>query len=225
MTDWRRGRTLTIETCLTYAGDEAGDASFAFDKGASTHFVLVLIATEQPDLLRQALAQVRARRGLPATHEFKYHKLSSIALRHAAFETLQAMDFTAWVLIADKTALPAYWRALDAHSLYALLAAELIVQVPLAEREGAILLLDQFDPAGKALLALKRALKRRQICRGFRKMINVRSRSEPLVQVADLVAGSILQHVSGGDTETLDYIRDRFRLIYRFDPDPKNPPS
>jgi hypothetical protein len=23
--------------CLTFAGDEAGDASFAFDKGASTH--------------------------------------------------------------------------------------------------------------------------------------------------------------------------------------------
>jgi hypothetical protein len=210
---------------LTFAGDEAGDVSFAFDKGASTHFVLALIATAQLDTLRQALAQVRAGRGLPASYEFKYHKLSGAALRRTTFETLQMLDFAAWVLIVDKTALPTYWRALDARSLYALLAAELIVQVPLEEREGAILLLDQFDPAGKALLALKRALKRRQIRRGFRKIINVRSRSEPLVQVADLVAGLILHHVSGGDAETLDYIQDRLRLIYRFEPDLKNPPS
>jgi hypothetical protein len=28
-----------------------------------------------------------------------------------------------------------------------------------------------------------------------------------------------------GDAETLDYIRDRLRLVYRFEPEPKNPPS
>jgi hypothetical protein len=55
--------------CLTFAGDEAGDASFAFDKGASTHFVLALIATAQPDALRQALARVRDKRGLPAGYD------------------------------------------------------------------------------------------------------------------------------------------------------------
>jgi len=203
--------------CLTFAGDEAGDASFAFDKGASTHFVLALVATAQPDALRQALVDIRKSRGLPADYEFKYHKLSSAALRQAAFGALQAMDFAVWALTVDKTELPAYWRALDAHSFYALLAAELIVQVPLEEREGATLLLDQFDPRGKALLALKRALKRRQVRRGFRKMLNVRSRSEPLVQIADLVAGSILRHMAHGDAESLDYIRDRLRMIHRFE--------
>lgn len=203
--------------CLTFAGDEAGDASFAFDKGASTHFVLALVATAQPDALRQALADIRKSRGLPADYEFKYHKLSSAALRQAAFGALQAMDFAVWALIVDKTELPAYWRALDAHSFYALLAAELIVQVPLEEREGATLLLDQFDPRGRALLALKRALKRRQVRRGFRKMLNVRSRSEPLVQIADLVAGSILRHIAHSEAESLDYIRDRLRLIHQFE--------
>jgi hypothetical protein len=208
---------LPTQMCLTFAGDEAGDASFAFDKGASTHFVLALVATAQPDALRQALVDIRKSRGLPADYEFKYHKLSSAALRQATFGALQAMDFAVWALTVDKTELPAYWRALDAHSFYTLLAAELIVQVPLEEREGATLLLDQFDPRGKALLALKRALKRRQVRRGFRKMLNVRSRSEPLVQIADLVAGSILRHMTHGDAESLDYIRDRLRMIHRFE--------
>jgi hypothetical protein len=80
---------------LTFAGDEAGDASFSFDKGASTHFVFVLIATSQPDALREALARVRSQRGLPVNYEFKYHKLSSAALRQATFQALQALDFTA----------------------------------------------------------------------------------------------------------------------------------
>lgn len=209
----------------TFAGDEAGDASFAFGKGASSHFVLALIATAHGDVLCQALAQVRSQRGLPASYEFKYHRLSSATLRRAVYETLATLPFAAWALTVDKTALPAYWRALDSHSLYALLVAELIVQIPLVEREGAVLLLDQFDPGGKALLALQRALKRRQIHRGFRKMTNVRSHSEPLVQIADLIAGSILQQAVGGDAEPLSYVQGLLRLNYRFEPDLKNPPS
>jgi hypothetical protein len=142
--------------CLTFAGDEAGDASFSFDEGASTHFVLALIATAQPDTLREALARLREQRGLPADYEFKHHRLSSAALRHAVIEALQVLDFEVYALAVDKVTLPVYLRTLDAHSFYALLAAELIVQVPLSEREGAILLLDEFDPRGRALLALKR---------------------------------------------------------------------
>jgi hypothetical protein len=34
---------------LTFAGDESGDVSFAFDKGASRHFVVAAIATADPD--------------------------------------------------------------------------------------------------------------------------------------------------------------------------------
>lgn len=216
---------MSTDTRPTFAGDETGDASFAFDKGASSHFVLALIATAHADVLYQALAELRSRRGLPASYEFKFHRLSSATLRRAVFETLATLPFEAWALTVDKTALPAYWRALDSRSLYALLMAELIAQIPLVEREGAVLLLDQFDPRGKALLVLQRALKRRQIRRGFRKMTNVRSHNEPLVQIADLVAGAILQQAVEGDIEPLSCVQNLIRLTYRFEPDPKNPPS
>lgn len=43
---------------LTFAGDEAGDVSFAFDKGASRYFVAAVIATPDPDGLRQLLADL-----------------------------------------------------------------------------------------------------------------------------------------------------------------------
>lgn len=216
---------LDIQMCLTFAGDEAGDVSFSFDEGASTHFVLALIATTCPDVLREELARLRERRGLPADYEFKYRKLSGTALRVAMFETLQAMDFVIYALVVNKITLPVYLRMLDAHSLYALLAAELITQIPLSEREGAVLLLDEFDPRGKALLALKRALKRGGIRRGFRKMLNVRSRSESLVQIADLVAGAILRAAAQNDDGSLSRLQNKIKLLYRFESETKNPPS
>lgn len=110
--------------CLTFAGDEAGDASFSFAEGSSTHFVLALIATPRPDVLRENMARLRAQRGLPADYEFKYHRLSSAKLRRMAIAQLQEMDFVIYALTVDKTALPGYLYTLDAHSFYALLAAE-----------------------------------------------------------------------------------------------------
>jgi hypothetical protein len=56
---------------LTFAGDEAGDVSFAFDKGASRYFVVAMIATSKPDELRQVLADVRRDSGLEPRYEFK----------------------------------------------------------------------------------------------------------------------------------------------------------
>lgn len=213
------------QMCLTFAGDEAGDVSFSFDQGASTHFVLALIATAQPDVLRLGLACLRQQRGLPADYEFKYHRLSSTALRRAVIECLQEMEFAVCALTVDKRTLPFFLRVLDAHDFYALLAAELIAQVPLAEREGALLFLDEFDPRGRALLALKRSFKRRGLRRGFCKILNVRSRSEPLVQIADLTAGAILRAVGHGDDESMAALRRHFRLLYQFQPEAKNPPS
>lgn len=54
---------------FTFAGDEAGDASFAFSKGASRYFVIAVIATTGPDELRAVLDNIRKDNGLPQTYE------------------------------------------------------------------------------------------------------------------------------------------------------------
>lgn len=87
---------------LTFAGDEAGDVSFAFDKGASRYFVVAVIATPTPDLLRQLLADLRKESGLPSHYEFAFHSLSSERLRRRVLTALAEADFESWALIADK---------------------------------------------------------------------------------------------------------------------------
>lgn len=56
-------------------------------------------------------------------------------------------------------------------------------------------------------------------------MLNVRSRSETLVQIADLIAGMILRAVARDDDEGLNLLREKIRLLYHFQPEAKNPPS
>ena len=150
---------------LTFAGDESGDLSFNFRRGASSHFVFAMIATAEPDVLRACLDRVRRERGLSAHFEFSYHELTSARLRKAVFEALSQERFSAWVLAVDKRTLPDYFRSGGGRQFYAFFVSELIRLIPEEKREGAVLILDQFDPAGRALNELKRTLKRRGVRR------------------------------------------------------------
>jgi len=203
---------------FTFAGDEAGDPSFSFERGASRYFVFALIATTEPDDLRSRLDCVRSKYKLPASFEFSYHELTSARLRTAVFEALSRERFCVWAIIVDKQVLPDYFRSGGGRKFYTFFVGELIRLTPVEEREGALLILDQFDPAGKALNELKRDLKRRGIRRGFAKMVNARSNSEPLIQIADLVAGAVLRSVARGDTCAYEHIRDKTRLLHFYQP-------
>jgi hypothetical protein len=54
---------------FTFAGDESGDGSFNFAKGASRYFVVAVIGTQNPDALRDLLMDVRQRAYLPKNRE------------------------------------------------------------------------------------------------------------------------------------------------------------
>ena len=82
---------------ITFAGDESGDVSFNFGKGASRYFVMAVIATTKPENLRQALADVRKEFGLHAAYEFSFNNISSVPLRQRVFQVLQNADLEAWV--------------------------------------------------------------------------------------------------------------------------------
>ena len=103
---------------FTFAGDEAGDVSLNFEKGASRFFVPVFIATQSPDQLRAALADLRLTLGLRATHEFKFHKMSPADIRIQAFSTLANADFETWALIVDKTRLPKIFESTESIEIF-----------------------------------------------------------------------------------------------------------
>jgi len=187
---------------LTFAGDESGDVSFTFDKGASRYFVVAFIGATQPDELRNALVKLRMARNLPAGYEFKFHRLSSRRLRTALWAALRPLDFQVWALVVDKRRLPDTIRVMLPCTFYVFFVGEAIKLIPEPQRDGTILWLDEFDRSGRTLFELKRTLNVRSIRYRFKSIKPVRSRSEDLVQVADLVAGAIHRRFSKGASDS-----------------------
>lgn len=201
---------------LTFAGDESGDVSFAFDKGASRYFVVAVIATADADGLRQRLADLRQQMSLPTTFEFSFNALTSTSLRRRVFETLAGSDFEGWAVVVDKTILPDPFRVMHHLDFYLYFVTELIRRIPDEKREGATLILDEYGSAETLRRELRRFLTARNIPRHFHKITVKRSRSESLIQIADLVAGAILRRDARKDTEPYDIVAAKLTQVFEF---------
>lgn len=200
---------------LTFAGDESGDVSFSFRKGASTYFVVTVIAARH-EIVANLLTELRSRSGLPATYEFSFHRLSSAALRKRVFSALADADFEAWAVVINKHQLPDAFRIMKPIEFYLYFVAEVIRLIPAAKREGATLLMDEFGSPAQLSAELRRVLKARAIPRHFKQIIAKRSKSEPLIQVADLVAGALLRCFAQDDSETFEMIQGKLQAIVEF---------
>lgn len=203
-------------TTFTLAGDEAGDASLNFEKGASRYFVVALVGTQDADRLRSVLENLRKHEHYAKGFEFHFNALTTKKLREKTLSALQAANFKAWALIVDKTTIPEPLRILDGMDFYLYLVTELIDRIPMKVREKGTLILDEVGSANVALVKLKRMLKVRGIQHGFSRVFFRRSRSEDLIQVADLVAGAILRRDTKNDYEALDYIKDKLVDIFEY---------
>jgi hypothetical protein len=203
---------------FTFAGDEAGDVSFNFGKGASRYFVMAVIATDEPQNLRQILVDLREKSGLPASYEFSFHALSSALLRQRVLRALQQADFEAWALVVDKTTLTEPFKSMRRLDFYLFFITELLQSIPAEQREKATLLLDEFGGEPDLSLEFRRYMKRRNIPRHFSRVLTRRSKSEPLIQVADLVAGAVLRRDAQHDSEAFDMLQAKYQSVLEYHP-------
>ncbi|MEW5986733.1 MAG: DUF3800 domain-containing protein [Chloroflexota bacterium] len=190
----------------TFAGDEAGQTSFRFDRGATRYFVVAIIGTREPETLRQALKVLRQEYRLPANYEFGSHKTTGRHLRSSLMETISRLDFQTWAVVVDKVKLSDRFRIMTGQQLYVYFVAEAMQLIPTTWCVGATLTLDQFDEAGSAITALKREWKRRGVGQGFKEIRGKRSRGEDLIQIADLMAGAILRKYEGRDDKAFQAV-------------------
>ncbi len=203
---------------FTFAGDEAGDVSLNFEKGASRYFVMAVIATTKPEKLRQTLDDVRQKSDLPSSYEFSFHEMTSAALRQRTFQALRHADFEAWALVVDKTHLTMPFQVMRRLDFYLFCITELLQAIPAEQREKATLVLDEFGGETDLPLEFRRFMKRRNIPRHFSRVLTKRSKSEPLIQVADLVAGAVLRRDAEHDSEAFDMIATKYRAVLEYLP-------
>jgi hypothetical protein len=207
---------MTANLTFTFAGDEAGDASWNFGKGASRYFVVAVIATQDADGLRSVLVNLRKRENFADSFEFHFNALASEKLRQKTLAALREAEFLAWAMIVDKTTVPLPLRAISGMDFYLYFVTELIDRIPIEMRNKGTLILDEFGSANVALVKLKRMLKVRGIRHEFSRIFFRRSRSEDLIQVADLVAGAILRRDAKRDSQAFEYIEGKLRAVFEY---------
>lgn len=202
---------------FTFAGDESGDFSFKFDKGASRSIVIAVIATPEPDALRELLSNIRKENRLSPSHEFGFHNTSSAQLRQRVFTALRSANFEAWALVVDKTTLPETFHLfMSGLDVYTFFVSEVVRHIPVEKRAGATLILDEMGYPEQTREELKRMFKKRNIEHGFNRISMRRSKQEALIQVADLVAGSILRRDSHNQSEAYDLIEKKIMKLIEY---------
>ena len=143
--------------------------------------------------------------------------MASAHLRRQVFSALKDADFDAWAIIVDKSTLPELFRVMSGLDVYLYFVSELIRTIPIEQRTGGTLILDEYGSPKQTKDELRRVMKARQISHGFRRIIVRRSHSESLIQVADLVAGAILRRDSRKDNEAFDHIQTKIREVVEYD--------
>lgn len=208
---------------LTFAGDESGDVSFNFGKGASRYFVIAVIATENPQGLRGLLNEVKQEFNLPAGYEFGFNSMgAATALRQKVFNRLSKADFSAWAILVDKTSLPKVYEGIPRLNFYLFFATELLQTIPAELRDGATLILDEFGGEPDLPLEFRRYMKKLNIPRHFNRVLTKRSKSEPLIQVADLIAGAVFRRDARGESDAYEKIQGK--LVELIEYQESNPP-
>jgi len=203
----------TAMLTFTFAGDEAGDVSLNFEKGASRYYVPAFIGTQSPDTLRDTFHSLRQKLGLHATHEFKFHRMTSPGIRRQVFSVLARADFEAWALFVDKTTLPRIFETTESTAIYTHFITELLTIIPARLQQDATLILDEFGSTPDLRTELRRTMMKRHIPRLFKRVIIRKSHRESLIQVADLVAGAIMRRDSQNDSEAFDIISKKIKRL------------
>jgi hypothetical protein len=197
-------------------GDETGDPGFAFARGSTRYWAAILLLLDDPEPLRQRIADLHSELNIPAHVEFKFHKTSD-GNRLAFLTALKTYPFVGRAVVVDKMQLPPAWHGMRDVSLYAALLAELITRMPKGELHETIMVLDQFGTPDTVLRELRSRLRAQahgQSPRLFKKILLKRSRGESLIQCADMAVGALMREVHGEDTRFFDPIRDRM-IVWR----------
>jgi hypothetical protein len=82
--------------------DESGDTGFKFNRGSSRYFVITLLLVTDPLPFHAAIDELREGLGFAAGNEFKWVN-SDYDVRWSFLRMLRRQDFTARVLVVDKT--------------------------------------------------------------------------------------------------------------------------
>lgn len=189
--------------------DDSGDAGFKLDRGSSKHFVIAcVIFDDNLDAEETALKIKRLRRSLKwrDDHEFKFNKANK-QIRLAFLNEIKACNFRVRAIIADKTVIRSPELQRNKTKFYNYMIKEVLSKSAGSIKNGSIRLDGHEDRAYKK--AATTYFRQQANPKGavIKDLKFVNSKNDNLIQLADMMAGSILRTTQTGKSDSNDYLK------------------
>jgi len=197
--------------------DWSGDLGFKFGRGSTTHLVIAVVSTVDYAALQKLISGFRTERGLHKAYEF-HHAHIPEAERAAFCDALHDVSLQAWVLVVDKRRLSGSFQRRNQYDLFGEFIATLADQLPAEAVENAFVMIDAHATTTKLTrrirVAMSRALRAREIQPGIKKVRGYPAHSEDGLQLADMLAGAVVESKVKGGIDHLAGLEDRVRVIW-----------
>ena len=199
--------------------DDSGDTGLR--KSNTTHFVVAaVVVVDREDMEKLAVAINSYRAGLRwnELHEFKFRstdkKIIMDLLKH-----LQRFEFKSYAAVIDKTKIVNRPQLPSGETLYDYAIKELLLKLKMTDPVIVIDGVADKKPAQKTRTYLRQALKKSGVEKC--KISFVDSRKDALVQLADIVAGSVARSYDKTKTDRKSYLKlleSKLKNIYDITP-------
>ncbi len=190
--------------------DESGDAGFKVGKGSSRYFVVTLVIFEEnldAEVAAVEIKKLRRSLGKSESFEFKFNKMNKL-MRVAFLNVAKTLNFKSRSVVFDKTIL--YSRNLiGSTEKFYNYAVKVVLENNNESIKNAKVRLD-----GLGEREFKKQLNvylRKNLNKGSEKIMEnlkfVDSKENVLIQLADMVAGSIHRSLDSLDEDAKDYLK------------------
>lgn len=171
--------------------DESGDPGFRLAHGSTSHFVIAMVIFEDyGDAEKTSAAIAALRQELRVKPEFKFTRMAD-GIRDKFFDRIGTCNFRVRALVVDKSAIHSPHLRTETDQFYRFFLRQLL------DNDQGILSGASIKVDGSGSAEFKREMGsylRRQRCgEKFGKLKFVDSKTDNLVQLADMCAGAILR--------------------------------
>lgn len=188
--------------------DDSGDPGFK--KGSSDNFVMAAIVFEDAEIANMLMQEIDAHRhslGWQRDHEFKFAKSPKSVILTVLNRAIK-YDFKIYAVYIKKNSfrsiMPTMAQLVDREKLYNWMIRELLCEIPLKQAKITIDGRSNKQYRKKTTTYLRKEIRGKGVGRLEFKFDN--SMTTSLLQLADLVAGSINRSLQPDKTDALNYI-------------------
>jgi len=193
--------------------DESGDCGFKFDKGSSKYLVIVAVYLTDGNKIEEVIDQLKLDLNLTRDYEFKFSRCRD-KIREKFLNSIKGLPVGYKAIVVDKKKLSPLDLRFQPQQLYCELVRRLLYDnnPPL---EKAMLVIDEAT-AKIHYREFNRVLKKYLSRNIISKIRQKRSKNNIMIQIADMIAGSIFKKYEKGDDRYYQTIKNKEKILVEF---------